>query len=593
MSVRKRPGIQRNPEAAEVVALIADLYLRGMSLLKICRHLEQAAVSPPAGGRRWHAVTVRGILRNPHHAGLIRHDGKYVKGAHYAQRIYDPEVFHQILAEMGSRRRFGPQTLACTQASLSFVAVCDECGDRLRILQPSDPYRSYRCEGGRRKGLVCNSRPYVRGQYLEKAVVREIERIAADPAVLELAECEATRMISAGASDHVTEIDSINARIAEVERKWLQLANDRASGIVSDAMLSTCDREFSQESRILEERMTQLQRIQDTRVDREAEVTRVKQALRDFPSLWGAMEPEEKRTVFTLLVESLRVGRGDGCISVKLKIRFMDEVVLELPIHSIWSDARKQVKKPVISQRQLAYLVLAADGYSDRQIATRWRVKITNVKHMRARAISKLGASSLDAAIELVRRRIDEWREFLPLDWRHGAPGIGVLSLTDPERQALRGIAAGKTDPEMARECAVPTTTISGRRNSLRQKLGVESKEALVAKACALGLLGPSDPSPGMLLRAYRILTLSHNQDRLRHLRITSPTSRQMECLEMLVEGLTAEEASQRMRVGVAAVTCLRIRLWRLVHANSLKMALERIKELGILSWPEQEVATE
>lgn len=587
-TTRKRLGIKPDEDAAGVVRLIADLYLRGMSLLKICRHLESNAILAPKGGRVWHPVIVQKVLTNPLHAGLIHNNDEYIEGAHYACRIYDPEVFHHILDVMESRKKFGPQTLACVRASLGLVAVCDECGDRLRIIRPDDPYRSYRCEGPRLKGLVCNSRPYVKGEHLERVVVREIEKVATDPMLLANAEEESRTMLSAAPSGHAAEMTRLTTERAELARKWLRLADDHANGRISQDMLAVCDVDYGARRAAIDARMVELDGIENRSASQEEELSRVMRALRDFPTLWQAMEPEEKRTVFTLLIESLRVGRGDGCIRVKLKLRFVDEIIIDLPVHSIWSSARNEVEKPRISYRQLAYLALAADGYSDRQIAARWRVKITNVKVMRTRSIAKMGATTLDEAVELARPRLVEWREFLPLDGRHGSPGTDVLSLSDEEMQVVRGIAAGKTDRIMAEECAVPLSTISGRRNRLRQKLNADSKEALVGRALSLGVLGPSDPSPDLLLRAYRRLLSPIFRDRLETLGVSTPTDRQMECLRALVDGLTAQQTAEQMRVGLQSIVFLRQRLWRIVRADSLRTALDQVRELGILQWPDE-----
>ena len=41
------------------------------------------------------------------------------------------------------------------------------------------------------------------------------------------------------------------------------------------------------------------------------------------------------------------------------------------------------------------------------------------------------------------------------------------------------------------------------------------------------------------------------------------------------------------MGVGFQAIVYMRQRLWRIVKADSLRTALEQVRQLGILDWPD------
>ena len=67
-----------NPEQAETVRMMYDLYLGGMGLSKIQRELEKRGRLTSTGLSRWHAKTVSQTLRNPFYCGTIVYRKEYV-----------------------------------------------------------------------------------------------------------------------------------------------------------------------------------------------------------------------------------------------------------------------------------------------------------------------------------------------------------------------------------------------------------------------------------------------------------------------------------------------------------------------------------
>jgi len=578
-----RPGIAPDEAQARVVRDIADTYLRGLGLFDICRKLEQQGVPAPKGGSRWHPNVVRSILRNPLNAGLIRHDGKYIRGKHYENRIYDESVFYQILDEMKKRKRFGPRTESCAEAPLARLTYCDESSGRMRVVHPNGPHRALRCEDTRLLGIPCKSRPYIPAGFLEPRVDQEIMKIAQDPHVLSKAEAMAKDLLEQLPQDHEAEAESLRSELARIDSKKEELSRAFARDEVSLDTLAAYDRAVSDRKTFITTRLSELENTHVRLDTLEAQQARAIQLLRDFPAMWSAMLPKERRAVYELLIEHIRVRRLDSVTLIKLKIKFIDEIHFTLPVHSQWERARNGIKKPAVSLRHLAYLSLAADGYSNAQIAARWGVKVGTVKNHRTMAIRGVGAATLEEAIAKVKPDLPGWAHCLPIDGRCGKPKQESSILKPHEALVLKAMAAGKTDPEIADQLGVPESTVSGRRAQIREKLGVRCKEAVVAKATSLGLLRPDDPSPLILLRAYERMASPRHSGTLSALGLTPPTDRQMECLQALVDGLNAEETAKRMGIGVQAVVYLRMRLWRVVGGDSLRTALERVRELGLV----------
>ena len=50
-------------------------------------------IPSPGGNSNWSSRSVRDILKNPLHAGLVRVKGKCVRGAHFGDRIIDESLF--------------------------------------------------------------------------------------------------------------------------------------------------------------------------------------------------------------------------------------------------------------------------------------------------------------------------------------------------------------------------------------------------------------------------------------------------------------------------------------------------------------------
>jgi len=241
---RCRPGVRRNDQQADVVRQMADLYLRGKGLQAICDWLRSQGIPTPRVARVWHPAVVQRILRNPLHAGLIEHEGEHIRGAHYSQRVYDEDVFHQIMEQMKRRSRVPRRTLFCSRAPLASLARCDECGSRMHVVPISDRYRAYRCDGPRIWGTDCSSRPYVRGDFLEPRIAQEIEKVATDSQVLALAEREAKQLLSRESAGRGDEVKRLLAERAQVERRWVELGEAFGDGSVSKDMLRACDQEL-------------------------------------------------------------------------------------------------------------------------------------------------------------------------------------------------------------------------------------------------------------------------------------------------------------------------------------------------------------
>lgn len=69
---RKCPTLKENPEQANIVRMIFDMYgNKGMGRTAICYHLDDLGVKPPKG-KHWAPTAVREMLRNIHYIGKVK-----------------------------------------------------------------------------------------------------------------------------------------------------------------------------------------------------------------------------------------------------------------------------------------------------------------------------------------------------------------------------------------------------------------------------------------------------------------------------------------------------------------------------------------
>lgn len=145
------PTLKENPEQANVVRMIFDMYgNKGMGRTAICYKLDDLGIKPPSG-KKWAPVTVREMLRNIHYIGKIRwnwrptvtvvEDGEFRKvrpqgnveeylvfeGRH--EGIVSEELFARVQDRLG--RNHKATTRVKIRNPLAGLLYCRECGKAL------------------------------------------------------------------------------------------------------------------------------------------------------------------------------------------------------------------------------------------------------------------------------------------------------------------------------------------------------------------------------------------------------------------------------------------------------------------------------
>jgi DNA invertase Pin-like site-specific DNA recombinase len=160
-----------HPEEAEVVRLIFDNFLNGISAEQTAKQLSEMGVKSYTGLDEFSATSVRAILRNDKYTGDLRLQKTYVEnhishkyminhgelpvylveGAHEA--IISKEIFEAVQAEQARRRELGAHANPHIPTSvLTSVVKCANCGASFHRKTENRKFKIWKCATKDAKG---------------------------------------------------------------------------------------------------------------------------------------------------------------------------------------------------------------------------------------------------------------------------------------------------------------------------------------------------------------------------------------------------------------------------------------------------------
>jgi site-specific DNA recombinase len=265
---------------AVVVRRIFAEYVAGRSQLAITRDLIRDGV-PTARGGRWHQGTVRSMLANPIHAGLIEHEGETFPGEHEA--IIDLTTWERAKALRATKARtHGPGRPPAGRHLFRRGMLRCECGaamvPRTQRNRRSDPYEIYLCYGHHRDPASCTMPP-VRRVQIDSAVYRYFEQVGLD--------VDATRSQLAASRDQ--KLAEVTVLLTEAERQ-AQQASERLARVRGHYQDGKIDPDDWAEQRA---------QLGAERQAAEAEVERLRFQQREVEQ-WGELRDVEAETLHRL-----------------------------------------------------------------------------------------------------------------------------------------------------------------------------------------------------------------------------------------------------------------------------------------------------
>ena len=195
------------PEEAEIVREIYRMFLEGVTIRNIARHLTGCQIPTPAGKTVWSVSTVKSILSNEKYKGdalrqktytvdylsktVRKNNGEqkqyYIRNSHPA--IIDADTFELVQQELA--KRSADRTRLCNNSPLTGKIICGECGGYFghKVSHGKDKYRKdvWYCNRKYDSAVGCKT-PIIPEEDLRRSYLEALSRILARKAAC-LAAC--------------------------------------------------------------------------------------------------------------------------------------------------------------------------------------------------------------------------------------------------------------------------------------------------------------------------------------------------------------------------------------------------------------------
>ncbi len=480
----KRRLVRVEPQATWM-RRIADKYLAGWGYHRIARWLtEQGAPAP--GNNGWYKVAVKALLENEKHAGLIRvREGEYAEGQHFEERIYDPDVFHEIQREMERRAQL-PGLSSKDSYWLTGTLTCGQCEGLMRTSTHSEK-RYYQhsstwddtrdeCDVG-----ACQA------DHLETATVQAIRDFAESDRVQRLVNDELDDLLSADERELHQQVEEKRREMEKAQEQLQWLIGQAAAHPELRQQFDTQVQEHQERIERLETEVEELeQRAGDVSI-RERRAERVYEIVSDVDRLWEAMDADERRQVVHLVFDQLALLPDKAGYTLRLKV-FLDEP-REVFIPAGKASDRPKYGPKSLTLREASALYLTDRSHSMAEIAELWGTGKGNVRAALHRARRKMQAETTEDAIKMARDHLEEIAPFLPTEGRLEAPPTPE-DLTETERTLLPDIVnADLPYREIAERHGIAEGTVKVHAANIARKLRARGRSEIIAQVGRLGLL--------------------------------------------------------------------------------------------------------
>ncbi len=227
-------GLKINEEEAKIVRFIYREFLKGKSVVTICRMLEAQGIKTPGHKDKWRPTTVTSILKNEKYKGDCEMQKTYVKNFldHVAvknrgelEKIYvedhhEPIVSkdHWQMVQLEFERRGKLAQGYNSSNEFSCKLICGDCGSYYgaKVLHSTDKYRcvKYRCNKKYASGHNCKT-PFVTDEEVkEKFILAYNEFIGNREQLVE--DCKEMIQVLDNTSELETKIAELNQKAEDI-----------------------------------------------------------------------------------------------------------------------------------------------------------------------------------------------------------------------------------------------------------------------------------------------------------------------------------------------------------------------------------------
>ena len=318
---KKRPTLELDPDAAQVVKRIFDLAEAGTGMLKITRTLNDEGIASPTG-RLWSKNGVHFILRNEVYTGTLVWG---TKGKDKAEPVRIEKAFPAIVSKAQFRRvnklmhsrapkRTHPRRVGSTYL-LSGLVKCHRCKRALSGQDAkSGQFAYYVCQSLIKQGSGACDSPRLNARRFEELVVEKIRsNILTEGSITSLVKVVDEEMDGIAAEQR-QRLETVEAELEEVKRKLARVWHFIENSDIEMADASDRIREHRERQERLEEAAAEARAILAERRAVLDDVSTIAAYAREMRGFLVESELTERRAFIESFVKEIVVTPDDALL---------------------------------------------------------------------------------------------------------------------------------------------------------------------------------------------------------------------------------------------------------------------------------------
>lgn len=479
--------IEPVPKQVVVVEMIKDKTLAGWGSWRICKWLESQGILSPNGKTKWYPQTVRDIVRNPIHAGFIRHGDECIKGQHYPLRLWDIELTDELDRLITQRHRAPKRGVRLDDFLLAGMLTCGYDGSALSSTYDSTTgKRYYRCTHVTASPSDYHPSINKLAEDVEITVVEEVRQVLSTGAIQDLTAERVEQLAEQEITQLRREEQNLAHNMDRLSGDLVEAISQHRAGELSDlafqGIKSTIEKQMET---VHEERQGVERRLRHTQTNK-VRLERARDAARDFELLWQHLDTDERRGLLQALIEEIVVLRDGRDIKLVLKFHFLPNSERYVPrgLSTLGPDNDQK-----LTRREVEFFYLWSQGLSYDAMADRFDVGRSAPRQYALSGRRKLGVDSNDEAVKVAWHVIQEMKPYLHHRGRVRRRPKDRCLLSKGQQEVLQLLAQGLEYREVANRLGITLPSAYNKAYEARRKLQAKDNEEAIAKARELGLI--------------------------------------------------------------------------------------------------------
>ena len=311
---KEHTRLELDEPKASIMAKAFDRVLKREGLMEIIKDFEAKGIQGP-GGKGWSKTSLHKMLENEVYTGTMvwgRHSKRGlapVRKENACPAIVSREVFEQAHVFLGQRafKQIHPRRVS-SQFLLSGLVKCGYYGKTLTGMDAkSGEFSYYICGTLTKKGAGSCPCRYQNSKTLENQVVEQIREYIITPENLTLLAEEVTKEMSGSSEAYKTELNSVNAEMADVDRRLGRLYEVIETGKVVPSDIGPRIRELNEKRQKLQQRKGELLNLLEEQSIEVPSSEEVNECLIDLRNILEQGSLSEKKAFIQSFVQEITV----------------------------------------------------------------------------------------------------------------------------------------------------------------------------------------------------------------------------------------------------------------------------------------------